>query len=457
MIYHYDFEKQLLKLLYTNRQFYNNYSGLIKVEYFDEQPLRILWTIIDEAMASIDGLVLNFSKILIHIDSYCIKQGLSTDTFSRLKTHTKDVDTTHIENEAWVEERVLNYIKRQEFKKALILSTDILAKDGDYEQAVKLINEAVSIGAGSSESYSWDNLIDFPKKYCEMYSPEKLVPTGFTKYDTCFGGGFAPGEIHLVFAPTGIGKTTLGVDMGLGAMLHGKSVYHVTMEVSKEIVLAKYAARATNTPLQNFLCCDINEYNDKIKVYKEKFMPFLRLEFWPDKSITTMTIRSWISQKMSKAEGKKPDLIIVDWDDCLRPTVEARTGDMYNEGGNIYSDLLQLAHYFKCPILTFGQSNREGIKKNQLEKEFNIDTGDNTTDIDIKKLSVAPLLSSDLAQSAKKLFACSSVTSLNFIDEVVPTGYLYVCKVRRGVAGKFIVLNRDLSMALIKEKVDRKI
>ena len=61
-------------------------------------------------------------------------------------------------------------------------------------------------------------------------------------------GGLANGELGVVMAPTGGGKSFFLVNLGFGALAAGKNVIHYTFELSETHVGNRYDSRITGIP-----------------------------------------------------------------------------------------------------------------------------------------------------------------------------------------------------------------
>ena len=61
-------------------------------------------------------------------------------------------------------------------------------------------------------------------------------------------GGLGPGELGVVVAPSGVGKTWILTAIGAEAVRKGLSVVHYTMELSEHYVGARYDTVFTQIP-----------------------------------------------------------------------------------------------------------------------------------------------------------------------------------------------------------------
>ena len=219
-------------------------------------------------------------------------------------------------------------------------------------------------------------------------------------------------------------NTSLGVAVGAYNVKRGKSVFHVTLELKKPDIGMKYMTNITGMTRKAIIDCPPEKWKMRLSGYKKKTSN-LYIQYWTEKTVNALVLRSWISRIRSKT-GIKPDLIIVDYDDLLNP-VAGTSDSMYDDSGNIYSDLIGLADYFACPVLTFSQGQRESWDLPNQEK---------------------CLQASHLAHSSKKAHKCYSISTLNFKDDS-DNGILFADLVRRGTSKVKIKIRKDLSRSMI--------
>jgi len=427
-LYSIEFQRTVLKLLCTNLRFAVEFGALVKAEYLETKSLKIIYDIIYKYILTYET-ELEKDQLFVKIEEYVTSHGYGVEVSQLLFEEVKEIFKIYIKSEQSIIDSFVKFARRMEYKNAIISCVDMLEKDpdGSYEKGLKLIDEAVSVGSGIDEGLNFEGIINLKELSSKIYSPDKLIKTGIHKFDRAFEGGLAPGEVHVVQAPPKSGKSTLGCNIGAFNIATGHTVFHVTLEISEIAIATKYACRLTGFTYGELNNMHSPEYKDKIKTFL-KYKPNLFVKHWPEGTANTLHIRSWISRIKSKY-NVKPSLIIIDYDDCLVP-VRGSNDDMYGDAGEIYKDLIQLADYFKCPILTFAQPNRESW---ELANKFEL----------IRK--------QHLAHSARKAHRAWSISSINFADDK-PDGILYLGDNRRGESNVKIPLTRDLARALFKEK-----
>lgn len=339
-----EFQKEVLHMLSMNLKFALNFGLNLKPDYFDTQPLRILFSIMSEHILEYER-ELDYKDCLIKIENYIIRKGYSTDIFKALKDEASSVYNTTVKSEQFILDEIVKFTCMQELKTAMMKSLDIIEKGGDPNAVLKLIDQAVSIGAGSVDGQTFADLIDLPTQLKLKYNSLNMIKSGFSKYDYALLGGMAQEELHVIMAPPKSGKTTLACNMGAFGIASGKAVFHSSHEIKMIDVLTKYAVRLTGMTYKELIECDINVYAQKMKKFVA-LKPNLFVKDWEEGAASALNVRAWISRERAKT-GLSPALIIIDYDDCLVP-VKGTTGDMYNDAGLVYNDLLSLASTFQC-------------------------------------------------------------------------------------------------------------
>jgi len=432
-----NFQLGLLKALATNVKFSAQFISDVKIEFFEEKIHRNLFNIIKDYVNKYER-ELNLTHLLEQIDELGERRGFDLELINLLAGEARKVFEVDASNEKYISDSLLDFCRLQSMKNAIKRSIHILVdpEDKDYKNFGKIskeIDQALLVGNGENMGYTFDDLVNIQELYRSQYNPDQLVTTGIATMDLCLKGGMAPGEVHVIMGPPKTGKSSYLVSVGAAALLHKKTVFHVSLEIKAHEVLAKYAARLTPYTMDEIL--DRNNPNYKTSLQKfHSLDPKLYVQYYTECSVDCLTIRSWIS-RIRAAHGAKPDLIILDYDDCLcainKAGKRSNSGmDSYHEAGEIYNDVKALADYFACPVLMAAQPNRPAWNKFSSTGEC----------ID----------SQDLANSAKKAMKATSISSLNF-DKDNQSGILYMDIVRRGVGNKKIGIKRLLDKSSFTE------
>jgi len=209
-------------------------------------------------------------------------------------------------------------------------------------------------------------LNDFTKRERDKLSEnkDKIVPTWSEKMNHILNGGAYPSKFYFIAAPPGFGKSLFLVNIGKEALMHDKTVYHFSLEMTTSEVMQRYDCLISGRPMMDI----INSPPEVIQGYVDKFMKehkgYLLIKEFPPEVLTKDMLAMYIKRKIM-ASNRKPDLIIVDYADLMKSTV--KNTERRNDLGLIYRQLKALAAEFGCPVWTASQINRAGFQRTESD------------------------------------------------------------------------------------------
>ena len=210
--------------------------------------------------------------------------------------------------------------------------------------------------AGTERNIGHDYITDVEERYSE--TARETIKTSWPVIDELTQGGLGHGELGVIVAPAGIGKSWVLSALGSNAIKMGKNIVHFTLELNEAYVGLRYDSVLTGLANQNL------KYNkDEVISELNKLSGNLTIKYFPTKSASVHTISAHL-QKM-KTLGKDFDMVVVDYADILRDTRNSR--EVRHALGNIYEDLRGLAGEFQVPIWTASQANRSALDEDVIE------------------------------------------------------------------------------------------
>ena len=259
----------------------------------------------------------------------------------RANPHPGDLD--------FVKDRTLDFCKRQAFKEALEKAVDLVEND-KFESVVGLMKEAVSVGMPHSVGH--DFFEDMEARFVDIM--RQTCPTGIHQLDAhdVMDGGLGRGELGVVVAPTGVGKSHWLVAMGCEALKIGKNVVHYTFELSEVGVGKRYDSHLVQIPSNEV----IKNKDEIVDFYENNKLGRLIIKNYATRSASVVTIRNHLEKL--KMKGMNPSMVIIDYADIMRSTKSYDS--LRHELMLIYEEIRQLACDFNVPIWTASQSNRSG-------------------------------------------------------------------------------------------------
>jgi len=318
------------------------------------------------------------------------------------------------ESAEYIKDTALDFCKKQKLKGALIKSVELI-KSSSFDEVSKVIDDALKLGCDNEMGY--DYLADFEQRF--LKKARSPVSTGWPDIDDIAKGGLGKGELGVVVAPTGAGKSMVLVHLGAQAIKQGKNVLHYTLELADTIVAGRYDAAITGVELKNLAVFKEKIY-DEIKDIEGKLI----VKEYPTRSASIQTIKNHVEKL--KRRDFVPDMIIVDYGDLIKPE-NSRKDEKRHQLETIYEELRGIAQICECPLWTASQTNRSGLNAEVITME-------------------------SISEAFNKCFVADFIftVSRTVEDKNTNTGRIFVAKNRNGPDGLVYPLFMDTSNVKIK-------
>lgn len=251
-------------------------------------------------------------------------------------------------------EKAKNQIEREEFRALL----NVLKEDKTFsylhdikehailffkqQEAIKLTNKILhSIETGYSDD-KLRALLDEAKDILvptdndlgsspadhmeEIFNDEdaEKVSTGYFELDAILGGGLQKGNVGLLAAHTGAGKTTFSTAMAVQAAIQGYKVLQIVFEESEKDIIKKQYACLSKDYVSNM---SKNRISEQTKAEVRKWMPIISdrivIKRMANQKTTWEEVENYIFN-LIMVKNFDPDIIFIDYFDCLKHTTDMR-------------------------------------------------------------------------------------------------------------------------------------
>jgi replicative DNA helicase len=343
------FQIQLLNQLIVDKNFSSTIIDVLDGNYFDNKYFKIISQLTKEYYKKYESTP-SFDTL-----EQLVKSEISQELVQKIVLDTlKQVKDAPFEGTLFVQEKALKFCKQQELQKAMEKAQKIIT-EGDFESYDKvegLVRDALQVGqtdTGITDIFSGlDTVLEEDYRH--------PIPMGIAGIDKLLKGGLAKGEIGVILAPTGVGKTTILTKIANTAYNLGYNVLQVFFEDNPKIVQRKHFTLWTGIEPDN-----LNKHKEtvlaKVEEIKSSMDNRLVLQKLASDTYTMSQIKNMVRKMI--ADGNKIDLIMLDYIDCVTP--ESTSKDEWKAEGSVMRGFEAMCHELDLVGWTATQGNRSSI------------------------------------------------------------------------------------------------
>ena len=343
------FQLQILNNIILHKDFASSIVDVLEPKYFDNQYFKLIMQMTKEYYHKYEHAP-SFST-LEQITKSEVTSPMAQKMVLDMITQVIDAPDDGYQ---YVQEKALKFCKQQELQKVMTKAQKIIDK-GDfesYDHLEEMVREALQVGevdTGTADVFfNLDEVLDDDFRH--------PIPIGITGIDNLLKGGLAKGEIGVILAPTGVGKTTVLSKIANNAFNLGYNVLQIFFEDNPKIIQRKHFTMWTKIAPDN-LSLQREEVLEKVRQIKENASNRLILKKLPSDTLTMNQIKNQIRKMI--AEGTKIDLVVVDYIDCIVP--DKNFGDEWKSEGSVMRGFESMCHELDIAGWTATQGNRSSI------------------------------------------------------------------------------------------------
>jgi hypothetical protein len=409
----YSFQIKVIAALFSDKAFVQRILDILDPTYFEsEQSQWIVEQIFKYYKEYKEAPSMSVMKVKI---LELADEPLKILIADVLKEVLKQIESTDLQ---FIKDEALAFCKNQELKKAILKSVDFL-KINNYDAIKGCIDSALKAGADTNIGHRYEE--DIEVRYSE--AARNVRPTPWDIINEITEGGFGSGELIILAAGPGGGKSMGLVNIAVHAAKMGLNALYYTLELNEA-----YVGKRIDSLVSGIAQTNLKYHLDDVKDAVSKLPGKIVVKYYPTKTASVNTLMAHVEK--CKVTEFKPDIIIVDYADLLRESSTHFNKNSRKDEilGGIYEELRGMAGELGLPIYSASQLNRSAA-------EMDIIGGDK------------------IAEAYSKLMVADFVVSLSrkMTDKIAGTGRWTVIKNRFGVDG--ITFPSRLDMANCKIEI----
>ena len=343
------FQLQLLNQIILDKDFSHSIIDVIENNYFENKYFKIIIQMIREYYTKYDHTP-SFETL-----EQITKSELQQEIASKIVLDTiKKIKDAPIDGVAFVQEKALKFCKQQELQKVMTKAQKII--DGgefeNYDALEEMVRGALQVGA--KDTSSMDVFSNIDQVLDEDY--RHPIPMGIPGIDRLLKGGLAKGEIGVILAPTGVGKSTILTKIANHTFNLGNNVLQIFFEDNPKVIQRKHYTLWTKVHPDE-LSEKRDEVIKKVKDIEESTPNKLIMNKLPSDTVTMSQIKNQIRKMV--ADGNKIDMVLLDYIDCVVP--DKNLGDEWKSEGSVMRAFEAMCHEMDLVGWTATQGNRSSI------------------------------------------------------------------------------------------------
>ncbi|AZF89214.1 DNA helicase [Bacillus phage vB_BthM-Goe5] len=283
------------------------------------------------------------------------KQQEYFDTISELYD-IRDSSDDEVIDEA-LSKHIKRYMRIELLKKAAMKLDDEVFQDKLADELRYILS--LDITGGNDKIINVIDDKEYKRRLLETVQ-SNTIPTGFKELDRLNGGGLAKGELGLVSALSGSGKTLFLTNLATSYVKQGYNVLFIALEeLENRMVLRFEQAMLSQSRADIITNGVLNEdaFERRQRFYEKYRDNFGNLFFarYSPRTVTPFTIEQLISDVLLR-KGVQLDIVIIDYPELLRnPNA---TGNEAEDGGRLFEEVRRIAQDYNVLMWTASQLNR---------------------------------------------------------------------------------------------------
>ncbi len=341
------FQSKIITSLLVDNKFIKQVVDILEISYFDSDSNKFLINSIKDYFSKYKtNPTMEAIKVLIDdVENDVLKTAI-VDSLRNAWQHRESNDLE------FVQEKTLEFCKNQVVKNAIMDSVELLESQ-KYDEIKTIIDKAMT--AGMERDIGHEYITGFEERMTQQ--ARQTQPTQWDRVNDLMDGGLAGGELGVVVAPAGIGKSWTLQAIGAHAVAKGLNVIHYTLELNAQYVGLRYDTIVSGQPTGN-----LQYYKDDVLKAINKLKGNLIIKYYPTRTASVNTLTAHLQQCV--LQGIKPDMVIVDYADIMKSTQHFT--EKRHQIGHVYEELRGMAGEFDVPLWTASQANRSSLEEDVI-------------------------------------------------------------------------------------------
>ncbi len=360
-------QQTILRNLLTNEEYTRKVLPFLAPEYFEGAYKDIF--------KEVAKFVQKFNK-LPTMESFKIEvdEGgrMSEENYRQSMEMLPNIFTPEPENLDWLVESTEKFCQDRAVYNAVMESITVI--DGKHPTLQKngipdILSKALSVTFDTNIGHDYLENVD--GRYDFYHEQEERVPFDLEYFNKITKGGLPNKTLNIALAGTGVGKSLFMCHVAANALIQGRNVLYITMEMAEERIAERIDANLLNIPIDQLENLSKDMFRDRVAEVQSQTQGKLIIKEYPTGQAHTSHFRALLNELKLK-KNFVPEMIFVDYlNICASSRMKGMGGaiNSYTYIKSIAEELRGLAVEFNVPIVSATQTTRSGYSNDDVGLE----------------------------------------------------------------------------------------
>ena len=359
-------EQTILRNLLNDEKYMRKVLPFIKPDYF-QGVYRTLFKEAGKYVAKYNKLP-TAETLVIELQ----ETNMSDEQFQMAMDIVPQLYSGESIDENWLLNATEKWCQDRAIYNAVMESISII--DGKHDTLTKgalpdLLSKA--LGVGFDTAIGHDYIENVEERYEFYHTEEDRIPFDLEYFNKITKGGVPNKTLNIALAGTGVGKSLFMCHVASAALVEGKNVLYITMEMAEERIAERIDANLLNVPIDQLDKLSKDMFTSKVADLARKTTGKLIVKEYPTGSAHTGHFRGLLNELKLKKQFE-PDIIFIDYlNICASSRMKGMGGaiNSYTYIKAIAEELRGLAVEFEVPIFSATQTTRSGYSNSDVGLE----------------------------------------------------------------------------------------
>jgi replicative DNA helicase len=357
-------ELTILRNLIFNEDYSRKVIPFIQPDYFEKRSEKVVFEEIVKFIVKY-GSAITTEALAIEIEN---RTDLSETEIKEIRDLNSGLHDGVVDKQ-WILDTTEKWCRDRAIYLALMESIHIA--DGNNE---KKNRDAIPSILSDALAVSFDNNIghDYLQNYEERYEfyhrKEDKIEFDLEYFNKITKGGLPNKTLNIALAGTGVGKSLFMCHVASSALLQGRNVLYITLEMAEERIAERIDANLLNVPIQQLVDLPRSAFEKKVTGIAKKTQGTLVIKEYPTASAHSGHFKALLNELALK-KSFRPDIIFIDYlNICSSSRFKGGSNvNSYTLVKSIAEELRGLAVEFNVPIVSATQTTRSGYGNSDVE------------------------------------------------------------------------------------------